>query len=86
MNFEEDKNLSILSTDEKRIELYSSWYDLFVVLKSIAQSKKPMMEAPSLDVLDGLKDPTLDQDEYLIEIYNNLDIIKELVADCFDEE
>ena len=85
MNFE-DNNFSILSTEEKRVELYSSWYDLFVVLKSLAQSKKPMMEAPSLDVLDGLKDSTLDQDEYLIEIYNNLDIIKELVADCFDEE
>ena len=44
------------------------------------------MIVPSLDTLDGLKDSMLSEDEYLNEIYNNLDVIKELTAICLDEE
>ncbi len=85
MDFEE-KNFKNLSIDEKKVELYSSWFDLFVVLKSIALTKNPTMIVPSLDTLDGLKDSMLSEDEYLNEIYNNLDVIKELTAICLDEE
>ncbi len=86
MIFEENEGYKNLSTYEKKTELYSSWFDLYVVLKSIAQSKNPTMVFPSLDILDGLNTPTLDEDAYLCEIYNNLDTIKELVAICCDEE
>lgn len=85
MDFEEN-NYKNLSIDEKKVELYSSWFDLFVVLKSIALTKNPTMIVPSLDTLDGLKDSMLSEDEYLNEIYNNLDVIKELTAICLDEE
>ena len=85
MDFEE-KNFKNLNIDEKKVELYSSWFDLFVVLKSIALTKNPTMIVPSLDTLDGLKDSMLSEDEYLNEIYNNLDVIKELTAICLDEE